>query len=253
MTQSNHQSAERISELLDGGLPAAEALEVNAHLAGCAECREIRESLLAVTTLLADVGASREAMPDDVVARVDAALARVGTERAAGVRRLEPELVRRPPARRPLTWLAGAAAAVVIAAVGVAGLKSLPSQDADTAATGGRGADSRVTDQRGTSAVPSAVPSGGSAGASGEGEPGHESTLDYLTATDIPAAARRLAAAPKQLLPTDDRCAAPVVGDRSTVVRFDGRRAVLSIMQDTRTATVLDCATGTRSLLVTGY
>ena len=37
-----------LSALLDGALPAAEAMEVERHLAGCAECRDERDALSAV-------------------------------------------------------------------------------------------------------------------------------------------------------------------------------------------------------------
>jgi anti-sigma factor RsiW len=39
-----------ISALLDGALPAAEAAQVERHLAGCAECRTERDALGAVRT-----------------------------------------------------------------------------------------------------------------------------------------------------------------------------------------------------------
>lgn len=257
MTQPNHPSAERISDLLAGSLPAAEAMQVNAHLAGCAECRDVRQSLLDVTALLADVGASTEEMPSDITASLDSALARAGTERATGGRHVDTESIRRPAPNRPAKWLLGAAAAVVIATAGVAGINALPSQDSDSSASGGSGDGlAPVTNQRGDYAVPSAVPSGGDAG--GDDNTGKSSPKSYLlhplTADKVPAAARSLAGAPReQSSPPDQRCAPPLVGDRSTVVLFEGRRAVLSITQGTRTAVILDCMTATRSLLVTGY
>lgn len=242
MTQSNHPSKERISDLLAGTLPAAEAMQVNAHLTGCAECRDAREALLAVAAVLAEMGASSWAMPVDVVSRVDTALAQASTERAADVRHLDSESVPRAGRSRPLTWLLGAAAAVVVATAGVAGIRALPPQgdDADSTAAG-----SEVQDQRYSSSHP---PSG----AAGEGRSeGYD--FSTLTADAVPAAARRLAASPIPDSLTNHPCARPISGDRSTVVRFAGRPAILSITRDTRTAVVLDCATATRSLFVTGY
>ncbi|MDP9319422.1 MAG: hypothetical protein M3O94_10215, partial [Actinomycetota bacterium] len=75
-----------------------------------------------------------------------------------------------------------------------------------------------------------------------------------ITADQVPAEARRLAAAPaKAVPPPTAHCAVPITGGPSTVVRFNGNRAVLTITRSTRTVTVYDCATATRSLFVTGY
>jgi len=48
MNQCKHFSGEKLSELLDGVLPEAERLAVEAHLADCADCRRERDALLHV-------------------------------------------------------------------------------------------------------------------------------------------------------------------------------------------------------------
>jgi len=52
MNQCEHISGEKLSELLDGMLPEAERLAVEAHLADCADCRRERDALLHVIASL---------------------------------------------------------------------------------------------------------------------------------------------------------------------------------------------------------
>jgi hypothetical protein len=66
-----HESRERLSELLDEVLPARERAEVEAHLAGCAECRRELERLRATVSLLQRVEPMRA--PAGFVGRVMAA------------------------------------------------------------------------------------------------------------------------------------------------------------------------------------
>ena len=86
MSQPEHPSADQIADLLDGGLPAAEAMSVNAHLAGCAECSDLRSALVDVTAVLAEEGATEWTMPADVAASLDEALAGAAANRSTGGR-----------------------------------------------------------------------------------------------------------------------------------------------------------------------
>ncbi|MFF8769956.1 zf-HC2 domain-containing protein [Kitasatospora sp. NPDC015120] len=68
-----HPGADELADLAEDLLPPVEADALRRHLAGCAECRETADALAEVRLLLA--GAGPEAMPADVAARIDAALA----------------------------------------------------------------------------------------------------------------------------------------------------------------------------------
>jgi hypothetical protein len=88
--------ADRLPDWAAARLPSAEAAEVGAHVATCADCA-------AQVTALRAVLAARPPVPADLAARIGAAL------------RAEAE-----PARRPRHWAqwAGSAAAVLVLAVG---------------------------------------------------------------------------------------------------------------------------------------
>jgi putative zinc finger protein len=250
VTAPVHPAADQISDLVADVLPASEAMSVNAHLAACVECRQVRDDLLDVIALLGDQGSVEVAMPDEVARSLDAALRRAADERAAGVMVLDP--VRRAAGRQRWRWLAGAAAVAAIVAVGVPGLRSLeaPGGNADDA---GSSADSlRGAVQNGADRPLAPAPSP----ATGFGLTGGQ--VASLRPDQVPAAARHLVStAPARhqaALPRETGgCAAPIAGRLSAVIRFEGARAVLSVDRATRTATVYDCATATRALLVTGF
>jgi putative zinc finger protein len=247
VTEPQHPSVEEISDLLAGVLPAAEAMDVNAHLAGCGVCRAERDALLDVTAWLGEEGAVPVVMPPEVSATIDAAIAQASSERANTERASSPGLA------RPLRWLAGAAAAVVVVAAGIAGLRALPDQGSasDTAGTAAAGQQEqhRQMDSagKGQKAAPFA-----------SGTAPHQAAIAQSfvlhSTAQVAATARRLAANGDGLVaPTAAGCAVPLNPGLVTVVRFQGRPAVLSIGQHTRLATVYDCATATKTLVVTGY
>ncbi|SDM97166.1 anti-sigma factor family protein [Actinacidiphila guanduensis] len=63
-----------LSDLAEDLLPADRAAEVRGHIAGCEECAEVLASLAEIRSLLGSLPAP-EPIPDDVAARIDAALA----------------------------------------------------------------------------------------------------------------------------------------------------------------------------------
>ena len=69
-----HGDGEMISAYLDGELFEDEAAAVREHISSCLQCRELHESLHAAKSLLAH--APRRAMPPDLVAQLEARLAR---------------------------------------------------------------------------------------------------------------------------------------------------------------------------------
>jgi hypothetical protein len=73
------------------------------------------------------------------------------------------------------------------------------------------------------------------------------------SAAEVAAAGRELSRAPADARrPAKSGCARPLTDGLTTVVEFRGHPAVLTVTKDTRLATIYDCATATRTLLVTG-
>jgi anti-sigma factor RsiW len=70
---SSHPTPEAVSDLVEGLLPQERQEAVETHLAGCAECRDLRDALSDVRALLS--GLPDAHMPDDVAVRLDRALA----------------------------------------------------------------------------------------------------------------------------------------------------------------------------------
>jgi hypothetical protein len=249
VTQPEHPSAERISDLLAGVLPASEAMEVNAHLASCAACRDARDALLDLTALLADEGATPVEMPPDVTASLDAAISRASNERPA----IDP----RRPSRQPWRWLTGAAAAVVVVGIGFAGLRALPHQGSSSnAGLAPQGTSAERDDAHG-GVRKSAAGAGPSRPPGASPLPsGAEFSADgiNLTPSQVQVQARRLALGSVATVPPKvGGCARPITGDVSTLVKFDGGKAVLTITRDLRLATIYDCATATNVRFTTGY
>lgn len=71
---AQHPEVSEISDLTEGLLPPSRAEEIRAHLAECELCAEVRDSLEEVRGLLGALP-EPEPMPDDIAARIDAALA----------------------------------------------------------------------------------------------------------------------------------------------------------------------------------
>ncbi|MFG2625193.1 hypothetical protein [Streptomyces sp. NPDC048473] len=71
---TQHPDVTEISDLAEGLLPPSRAAEVRGHVDGCELCGDVHTSLMEIRELLGTVPASPH-MPDDVAARIDAALA----------------------------------------------------------------------------------------------------------------------------------------------------------------------------------
>jgi len=252
VTQPEHPPIEQISDLVAGLLPAAEALALNSHLAACPDCTEERTALLELSDLLAGEGASGIEMPPEVAATLDAAIARASSDRAAQVRSIA-------PGSHPWRWLAGAAAAVLVVGVGFAGLRALPQGGTDTAASTTGPANRqqhRMTAASGTvgAAESDAVHPPTSSSLELPPAAGGDARLHLTSSADVAAAGRLLSARPAlAIAPGTLDCAEPPTGGVASAVSFEGQPAVLSVSPNTHLATVYDCATATRTLLVTGY
>ena len=81
--QSAHVDAEVLAELSAGLIDGKRATRIHAHLAGCQRCARRSAALTEISTLLASVPSPR--MPDDVVTRLNATLAREAAHRSAPV------------------------------------------------------------------------------------------------------------------------------------------------------------------------
>ncbi|MFE1369657.1 anti-sigma factor family protein [Streptomyces anulatus] len=71
---AQHPEVSEISDLTEGLLSPSRAAEVRQHVAGCDLCSEVRGSLEEIRDLLGTMPAP-EPMPEDIAARIDAALA----------------------------------------------------------------------------------------------------------------------------------------------------------------------------------
>lgn len=250
MNPTPHPTAEQLADLGAGTLPADEAMLVNAHVAGCADCRGLRDALPEVTAVLAAAGQVPEAMPADVATSLHAALRTTTAESRFAVARVDAH-VSATRRRRPAGWLAGAAAAVVVTCLGVAAWEALPHDGSD------QGVASSAQSDRG---FDSSGPVGGSAPAGqdplGEASlPDGASFVPDVTSASLAAAARRLSMPSEQsnaVLPLG-RCETPPGSGRLSLIRWHGELAVLRLQLATRTATVLDCSTPRRALFATRY
>jgi hypothetical protein len=80
-TPGAHVGADQVADLLENLLPETETATVAAHLDACAECSQLRDDLAALPALLAGVGSP--ALPAEVAARLDAAVADAAAARQA--------------------------------------------------------------------------------------------------------------------------------------------------------------------------
>jgi hypothetical protein len=111
MTEHGHVSIEDLAAYAAGDLDATASVAVEAHLLLCADCRADVEAVNAATGALAALPAVT--MPDDVAARVDAALAAAAAAPAAA-----PHATILPMRRRRPTWAGIGAVAAGVALIG---------------------------------------------------------------------------------------------------------------------------------------
>ncbi|MFJ4794698.1 anti-sigma factor family protein [Kitasatospora purpeofusca] len=95
-TAGPHPSVDELADLSEDLLAPAEAEALREHLAGCADCRETVDALTEVRDLLG--AAEAPALPSDVAARIDAALAAAA---AAPTPATAPAAAPAVPAARP--------------------------------------------------------------------------------------------------------------------------------------------------------
>jgi len=148
MTDSVHPTPDELSDLVEGLLDGADLDRVRTHVDACADCQEEVAAVDAVRSLLADAGQEPTPMPAAVADRLDTAIARAQTERAAGVPSLDERRERPTPAPTPVRrrgrsiLIGGAAAAAVIVLGGVVvdGIGDLGTGGSDDSADAGSAA-----------------------------------------------------------------------------------------------------------------
>jgi hypothetical protein len=168
---TRHIRADKLAGYRAGDLGTRESARVRAHLDGCARCTAAAEDLAAVSAFLASVPAPP--MPDDITARIEAALATEAASRAASpavpaargpvpVAPGRDGVTRRAAARNPKIWsggwlrspvtlrvAAGAAVAAVVLGGGFAAIRLAGS--AGTSGASGSSAGSSTSSGSGAS------------------------------------------------------------------------------------------------------
>jgi hypothetical protein len=280
VTADRHPTIDQIADDAAGLTSADDSRAIAEHLAACSSCRETAEQLAEVSTLLAEAGATAEPMPPGVADALDQALVTAAAERAAGVSSLDEHRMHREEreedeasgspgsggagdgtrgSRRRGRWVFGAAAAVAVFAIGAA------------VASNGPPGSSNSDD----SAASSTADSDAGAGAAGDAAGGKAETTPEaatdgalraskpeLNADNVDAYAKELvegktkATAPRGATcgnlvaePSDSALPSAV----SSVVSYDGERALLRVDPDSRRLTVLSCPGPTRVLYTSTY
>jgi len=188
---TRHIRADKLARYRAGDLGTRQSARVRAHLDGCARCTATADDLAAVSTFLASVPAPP--MPDDITARIEAALAAEAASRAASpavpaARGPVPAapgrdgVTRRAAVRKPKIWsggwlrspvtlrvAAGAAVAAVVlgggfaairlaGSTGTAGTSGSASSSASNGTSSGSGAAGAGSQRSEGAAAPAAVP-----------------------------------------------------------------------------------------------
>ncbi|GAA4985845.1 zf-HC2 domain-containing protein [Actinopolymorpha pittospori] len=149
MTASSHVDDDVLADAHAGLLSEADAAQVEAHLAGCAECAAADQALTDLEDLLRDAGATPLPMPAAVADRLEATLQdeSLARSRETGVASLVTARHRdhvRSGRLRPRHILAAAASVAVLAVGGIAAV-SLVDRDGGTPVAEGPGTTRSAT------------------------------------------------------------------------------------------------------------
>ena len=280
MTADWHPTIDQIADDEAGLTSADDSRAIAEHLAACSTCRETAEQLAEVSTLLAEAGATAEPMPAGVADALDQALATAAAERAAGVPSLDEHRAHReergddqgsrsPGSRgaddgtsgsaRRGRWVFGAAAAVAVFAIGAAvasnGLPgSSSSEDSSASSTADSDAGAGAAgDAAGGKAQ--TTPEAATDGALHAAKPSLNADNVDAYAKDLAegrtkaTASRRTTCGNVAAEPNDSALPSAV----SSVVSYDGERALLRVDPESRRLTVLSCPGPTRVLYTSTY
>jgi hypothetical protein len=150
----SHVDVDTLADLEEGLLEADQVTSVPEHLNGCGECRARRDALDDVQLLLRDRGAEADvAAPEDVVRRLDDAIAAAAAPLPTASATVTPLTASTTRARQP--WrtrvLQAAAVFVLVAAVGglgYGGIRALSDGNGSGTSTASSGGGSVATEKR---------------------------------------------------------------------------------------------------------
>lgn len=278
MNRPEHPHADVLADHHARLLAGAEQAAVQRHLAGCPGCQRVVAELDEVSRLLAAEGHRPVTMPASVAARLDGALAEEsaqrsdrgavegGEHRSVAVTSLASRRTSGEPFGRRRVWpaLAAAAAVVVVSAVGFQVMQG-QGQGADSAASGGGAQDS--VQEGGAAAAPESDDSSPESGvpstptdalkAAPEFRSTSRSSVAELTAlaralargnTEMAVRARGVCATPLDDSGNFASAAVPV-----SLIRWQGRPAILQVDVAGHRLVVLDCETARQRLFSTTY
>lgn len=268
MSTPAHPSAETLADLYEGLLDPHQAEQVVSHVADCPICAPLSAAVQSVSATLAAEALDPWPMPADVAALLDDALRVAQVERAAGVPSLaarrdahEPAVStaatqRRAPRRRGrrADLVLRAAATLAVVGLGIGGWQLAAHQDNGStpnalSATGSpehsTGSDkfnrgfSQQDSQRAPVLTPANLPQFARSQHGSWGLAGGTMGSTQITPRTTPG-------------PSGGSCMTPAIG-RSVRVLWHGRPAMLDLLDATRTAQILDCATATHVLYSTHF
>jgi hypothetical protein len=280
VTADWHPTIDQIADDEAGLTSADDSRAIAEHLAACSTCRETAEQLAEVSAMLAEAGATAEPMPAGVADALDQALATAAAERAAGVPSLDEHRAHREErgddqgSRSPGSggaddgtsgsarrgrWVFGAAAAVAVFAIGAAvASNGLPgssgSEDSSASSTADSDAGAGAAgDAAGGKAQ--TTPEAATDGALHAAKPSLNADNVDAYAKDLAegrtkaTASRRTTCGNLAAEPNDSALPSAV----SSVVSYDGERALLRVDPESRRLTVLSCPGPTRVLYTSTY
>jgi hypothetical protein len=148
----DHLDVDTVADLIENLLPAGEAHRARDHVRGCPDCQRTYDALIELSADLAEEGRAEIAMPAEVAERIDQVIASESMLRSStiGVHSLAQFTADR---RRLPRLLLGAAAVVLVCAVGVGVLISVSGE------SGGNTAGIQPSDRPSGSSQVSTLPS----------------------------------------------------------------------------------------------
>ncbi len=129
-----HLDTDTIADLIENLLPATEAHRAREHVKACPDCQQTYDALWQLSEDLAEEGRTDIPIPPDVAEHLDAVIVSESMLRASTVGVHSLAQLREEPHRHLPKLMLGAAAVIVVAAVGVGVVLATADQSKDGAA-----------------------------------------------------------------------------------------------------------------------